>query len=294
MKKTVIVFLALLLIAPGCSWFKDKKEKTAEQLSSEGLKSFEKGKYTDAIESFEKLKDWYPFSKYAILAELKLADSYFHRGNYEDAVYAYEYFESLHPRNDAIPYVIFQMGMCHFKEMTLPDRDQTATQSALDNFERLVREHPQSSEAARALEYVKICQENLARHDMFAGAFYFKSKRFKAALGRFNDVLKSYPDVGVHKPALEYVALCNAYLAKDQAKSEKLRQETLDDRKEAAEKARKKFEKKRAGKGLAAASRPETEEEAVTEPEPDASKITESEVAPPEDEDLPAPGPDKT
>lgn len=242
------MLLIIALVAPGCSWFKTKKEKSAQQLATQGLKYYDKGNYTKAIESFEKLKDWYPFSKYAILAELKLADSYFYRENYDDAVYAYQYFENLHPKNDAIPYVIFQIAMCHFKELSLPDRDQTATQAALDNFERLANEYPQSPEAAKALEHIKICQDHLARHEMAVGAFYFKSMKFEAARVRFTDILKKYPDVGVHKDALKYIALCNAYIAKDEAMAGEIKKKKEEKRRAEAKKARQKLEKERVKK----------------------------------------------
>ncbi|MBI9077809.1 MAG: outer membrane protein assembly factor BamD [Desulfatibacillum sp.] len=246
MKKALIVLIILALTAPGCSWFKDSKEKNAEELASDGIRLYEKGDYTQAIDSFVKLKDWYPFSKYAILAELKLADAYFQRKNYEDAIYAYEYFEGLHPRNEAIPYVIFQIGMCYFKQMALPDRDQTATESAVENFMRLAREYPESPEAAMALEHVKICQDTLARHDLFVGAYYFKAKEFHAARVRFADILSTYPDVGVHRRALEYLALCDAFIAKEEAKAMELKAETQEERREEAEKYKKKLDKERA------------------------------------------------
>ena len=246
MKKTLFVLLILALCAPGCSWFKDSREKPAEELAADGVRYYEKGDYTKAIDSFEKLKDWYPFSKYAILAELKLADSYFHRGNYEDAIYAYEYFEGLHPRNEAIPYVIFQIGMCHFEQKALPDRDQTATEAALENFMRLTREYPQSPEAAMALEHIKVCQDTLARHDLFVGAYYFKAKKFHAARVRFADILSAYPDVGVHRRALEYVALCDAFIAKEEAEAMELKALTQEERREEAAKYKKKLDKERA------------------------------------------------
>ena len=50
------------------------------------MDAYDDGDYKVAIENFQKLKDWYPFSKYAILAELKIADSHYHLEQYEEAV----------------------------------------------------------------------------------------------------------------------------------------------------------------------------------------------------------------
>ena len=77
MKRILIFCLISLLVFSGCAWFETKEEKTAQELVSNGMDDFKSGNYRKAIESFEKLKDWYPFSKFAILAELKIADAYY-------------------------------------------------------------------------------------------------------------------------------------------------------------------------------------------------------------------------
>jgi outer membrane protein assembly factor BamD len=49
-------------------------------------------------------------------------------------------------------------------------------------------------------------------------SFYFKRKHYKAALSRFKWVLANYPDVGVHEKALQYIALCEDLLKKQEEK----------------------------------------------------------------------------
>ena len=118
MKRLIVIGISILLVCSGCNALKKSwdaitgQESTgsAQQLAWDGMDAYEDGDYTIAIEHFQQLKDWYPFSKYAILAELKIADSQYHLKNYEEAIFAYEEFEKLHPRNEAIPYVIYQIG----------------------------------------------------------------------------------------------------------------------------------------------------------------------------------------
>ena len=118
MKRLFIVGIIILSFGAGCSALKKSwnaitgKEETgsAQQLAWDGMDAYDDGEYKDAIENFQKLKDWYPFSKYAILAELKIADAHYHLDQYEEAIFAYEEFEKLHPRNEAVPYVIYQIG----------------------------------------------------------------------------------------------------------------------------------------------------------------------------------------
>jgi len=208
MKRSIIVFFVVLFICSGCAWFKSKEEKTANELIADGMEYYEDGKYKQAIESFEKLKDWYPFSKYAILAELKVADAQFHQEHYEEAIFAYEEFETLHPRNEAIPYVIYQIGLCYFEQVDTIDRDQSNTQKALDTFNRLIKTYPDNEYSRKALAHRTQCQKTLAGHDLYVGKFYYKDKHYKAALRRFQSVLTNYPDVGVHHQALHYIAAC--------------------------------------------------------------------------------------
>ena len=208
MKRIFFVCLIVLLAFSGCAWFESKEEKSAQELASDGMDQYHNEEYKDAIESFEKLKDYYPFSRYAILAELKIGDAHYHLEEYEDAIAAYENFESLHPLNEAIPYVIYQIGLCYFERIDTIDRDQGNAQKALDTFQRLQKQFPQSLYALKAQQHIKKCHQSLAGHDFYVGQFYYKSKHYKAALHRFESVLSNYPDVGVHYKALQYLTRC--------------------------------------------------------------------------------------
>ena len=69
----IAVSISILLFISGCSWFKSEDhemEKSAKELATEGSLEFREENYRKAIKSFTTLRDWYPFSQYAILAEL--------------------------------------------------------------------------------------------------------------------------------------------------------------------------------------------------------------------------------
>lgn len=218
MKRIIPLLLVALLVISGCAWFETKEERTAQELVSDGVDQFNDGDYKKAIESFENLKDWYPFSKFVILAELKTADAYYHLKSYEEAVAGYEEFENLHPRNEAIPYVIYQTGLCYFEQIDTIDRDHTPATKALEIFLRLQKQFPDNLYAIRAEEHIKKCIKTLAGHEFYVAFFYFKTKHYKAALNRFKWVIANYPDVGVHEKALQYIALCEDLLKKQEEK----------------------------------------------------------------------------
>jgi len=207
--------LTIAIISLFVSWF-EPKEKSIQELADSGMEEFKDENYKAAIEYFEKLRDWYPFSKYAILAELKIADSYYELKDYEEAISAYEEFVNLHPRNDATSYVIYQIGLCYFEQIDTVDRDQTTAQKALYVFKKLIKQFPEDVYANRAGVKLKKCLKSLAGHELYVGLFYYKSKRYKAALSRFETVLSDYPDVGLHHhKALQYLALCKDSIVKE-------------------------------------------------------------------------------
>lgn len=217
MNRFLIIGLIALFVCSGCSWFAPKEEKPAQALAVEGMNCFKDGSYGKCIKAFEKLKDWYPYSKFAMLAELKIADAHFQLKEYEEAFSAYEEFESLHPRNEAIPYVVYQMGLCDFVNLSTSDRDQEPARKAKATFNRLIREFPKSEYANKAEEYIKKCNKSLAEYVLRIGEWNYKIKHYKAALYRFKDVIADYPDVGFNKKALKYVLLCEAALKKQES-----------------------------------------------------------------------------
>ena len=220
MKQTLLVGIIALLVCTSCAWLGKKEVKTAQELLNDGIHSFNKRNYNDAIESFERLKDWYPFSNLVISAELKIADAHYNLKEYEEAIMAYEEFESLHPGNEAIPYVFYQIGLCYYNRVDTVDRDQTTAKKAIYVFNRLIIRFPQNDYAIKAGEYIKKCSKSLAGHDFYVGFFYYKSKQYKSALYRYKSVISDYPDTGIHHKALQYILLCEAIL-KDQIETTK-------------------------------------------------------------------------
>ena len=220
MKRFIVIGIFILLVCSGCNALKktwnaltgQEYTGSAQQLAWDGMDAYEDGDYKIAIEHFQQLKDWYPFSKYAILAELKIADSNYHLKNYEEAIFAYEEFEKLHPRNEAIPYVLYQIGRCYFDQIDTIDRDQTPARKAYETFQRLDKQFPNDKYARSGAEHITTCVRSIVGNEYYIGVFYYKSKHYKAALHRFMTVLSDFPDVGYHQKALEYIAKCEAEL----------------------------------------------------------------------------------
>ncbi|SMC84695.1 Beta-barrel assembly machine subunit BamD [Desulfocicer vacuolatum DSM 3385] len=218
MRIASVVMITVLFFFAGCSWFNEpdrEMEKSAETLVNEGSANYKEGNYRDAIHSFTTLRDWYPFSKYAILAELKIADSHYKLKSYEEAIPAYQEFENLHPKNEAIPFVIYRIGMCWYKKIRSVDKDQTPAAKAMAEFQRLMERFPQDPLSVKAAKKIKRCRENLAGHEAYVADYYLKIKQYKAALKRYESILAIYPETKFGEKALEQIALCKKKINKE-------------------------------------------------------------------------------
>lgn len=187
-------------------------EKSAKELATQGSLEYREENYRDAIKSFSTLRDWYPFSQYAILAELKIADSHYKLEDYEDARASYEEFENLHPKNEAIPYVIYRTGMCWYNRIETTDKDQTPAKKAMEQFQRLVSRFPKDTHIPRAEKKIIKCMESIAEHEEYVAQFYLKSKHYKAALKRFETIFAIYPDTEAGKRALGNIEQCRKFI----------------------------------------------------------------------------------
>ncbi len=216
---SLVGWLSLILLLSGCAtldWFLGKEpERGPSELMDKAMEDLGRGYYKSATEYFQKIKDRYPYSKFAIIAELKMADTLFLRSSYDESYEAYKEFERLHPKHPSIPYVIYRQGLCHFRQMKTIDRDQTHSLKARDEFARLVKRFPRDVYASRARMKIRKCYIDLAAHELYVARFYYKKKQYRAAAGRFRHAIEDYPDVGQYFEALEYLGKCEEKLARE-------------------------------------------------------------------------------
>jgi outer membrane protein assembly factor BamD len=216
--KLALVVLAAFLTA-SCGWFSKKKpDKPPEVMAEEGIKQLRKKKYEDAAETFERIRDRYPYSQEALLAQIKLADAHFYKKSYEEALQAYKDFEKLHPTNPAVPYCIYRQGLCYYRQRSTIDRDQTFTSKAAAEFQRLKQKFPESEYAGKADKYLARCRKDLAEHEFYVAEFYYRTKRFPSALERFQTIASEYPEF---KPGevKSYIDKCQTKVANPDKKS---------------------------------------------------------------------------
>jgi outer membrane protein assembly factor BamD len=191
---------------------------SAEELYADGMAKLEKGGFhfwfidtrdhQEAIDTFQDIIDNYPYSEYATLAELRIADAYYEQELYEEALSYYRDFSELHPDNEKVPYTIYRSALSFYHQSRPANRDQTATRQALTQLERLRNNYPLAPEAEQADQLWRELRTRLGTSVMNIGDFYMKRSEYRAAADRFRSVLNEYPGLGLDADALFKLGLC--------------------------------------------------------------------------------------
>lgn len=159
------------------------------------------------------LIDSFPKSFYAQRAKLLIADTYFKKGDETNLILAaaeYREFISFYPTSPSVPYCQYQIAMTSYKKVLKPGRDQTKAVIALQEFRKVVTTYPNSEYAQMAQEKIKDCEQRLAENEFLVGQFYYKSKSYRAAVNRLQDILTKYPEF--KKMDAVYFYLADIYL----------------------------------------------------------------------------------
>jgi outer membrane protein assembly factor BamD len=195
----LVASFLFLWLASGCalidSYFLPPPEDTAQELFEAGMDSMGNKEYGDAQGYFSKLKDRFPFSPFALRAELALGDAYFLDAEYLMALDAYKEFEALHPSHESIPYVLYQIGSADYKLFRSIDRRQENIQEGLEYFYRLQETYPDSEYAAASEDMITKGRRILAEHEVYVADFFWRTEQYGPAWNRYQYVVENFSDV---------------------------------------------------------------------------------------------------
>ena len=218
LKRLVLLALTAALL-PSCAGHQvdlQALSSASDQVVWEaGEKAVAKKDWESARQYFRRLIDAFPQSEHQPAARIALADSYFEEGgigNYVLAVSSYREFLTLYPQHPKSDYAQYRCAESYQKQMNSPDRDQTATDQALEEFQRLLDVYPDSSYVEPARERIKECRQTLARSHFQVGFFYQKTRKsWRSAIGRYQTIVSEYPDFERFDEVLFRLAQCLSY-----------------------------------------------------------------------------------
>jgi outer membrane protein assembly factor BamD len=208
--------LVLLLVAcllPGCAAYdflygkpaRRESQQSEQDLLRSAEAQLQRGQYEGARKDLQRLMNQYPESDLATTARLGTAKALYLEKKYDEARAEYQRFLELHPQHERADEALYYMGMAYFRSADSPDRDQTYTKKALEEFRLLVKQMPDSQYVPDAQQRIEAARNKLAEKDLYVGRFYFDRGNYAAAAGRLQSLLGEYNRAGFDDEALYFL-----------------------------------------------------------------------------------------
>lgn len=201
-----IVSLGLCVFGAACS-STQVNEKDPASLYQDAVEEVESEHYQIALEKLRAIKNKFPYSSYAVDAQLKIADVYFIQELYAEAAGAYESFRDLHPKHEKASYAMYQIGRAYFNDTPRNvARDLSSAQKTIDTYSDFVRRFPEDPRVKEAKEDIQKVRELLAAKEIYIGDFYLKRDFDDSAKPRYQKVIELYPETQAAQVAAEKIA----------------------------------------------------------------------------------------
>ena len=176
---------------------------------NEALKSFRAKEWDDAKALFGEIKKLFPYTRYARLAELRLADIDFEQEKFSESITGYREFVQNHKNDPDIEYARYRITKALFRDIDdtifLPpqeERDQATASEAYKEIRSYLRDYPKTRYLREETYMFEVVVGRLVRHELFVARYYLRADNFPAAVARVDHAVKAYPGSNLEPEAL--------------------------------------------------------------------------------------------
>ena len=198
--------------------------QTARENYELALGEFQDGDWEEAKTFADFVRIRFPFSRYAVEAELLVARAEFEAGNYVVAQDAFKQFGRLHPthphsRNGWVAYMVAVSAFMNAPEgiALMPpyyQRDQSQLRDAMAELAYFFDHYPSSPLQPQAVKLRDEINRRMLQHELYVARFYLDKERPEAAIGRLERAHKDYAGIGLDAEVLFLLGL--TYLQMDE------------------------------------------------------------------------------
>lgn len=176
---------------------------------NESLKSFRAKEWDDARALFGEIKKLFPYTRYARLAELRLADIDFEQEKFSESITGYREFVQNHKNDPDIEYARYRITKALFRDIDdtlfLPpqeERDQATAFEAYKEIRSYLRDYPKTRYRKEEQYMFEVVIGRLVRHELFVSRYYLRIDNFAATVARIDHAVKAYPGSNLEPEAL--------------------------------------------------------------------------------------------
>lgn len=170
----------------------DPGTKSVEELYNNGVDALGQKRYATAVSQFDAVEQNYPYSSWAVNAQLMHGYAEYLQNHYTEAIGSLDRFIQLHPTSPNASYAYYLRGLSFYEQIADIQRDQKGTQQAMVALQDVVNRFPESAYARDARLKIDLCRDHMAGKEMEIGRFYEQQKLYTAAIGRFQRVVDDY------------------------------------------------------------------------------------------------------
>jgi len=181
------------------------------------MADFDDKNWEAARQKLNEVKRKYGYSRYARLAELRLADADYEQDKFAEATSGYKAFVHDYPNDPEIPYARYKVTMTQYDAVSasfllpsLEERDLAYVNDAHASIRAFLNDYPNSEHAPQLAYMQSVVTGLLARHELYVARFYLGRGKFPAAVARIQYSLRSYPNSGLEPEGM--VLLAEVYL----------------------------------------------------------------------------------
>jgi outer membrane protein assembly factor BamD len=192
---------------PGCLFHRHRRAELATAVNpgdqpdkilyEKATNEITHGRYDVGRLTLQTLINTYPDSEYLAKAKLAIADSYYDQAGVSgltQAVAEYKDFITFFPTAPEAPEAQYRVGMAHFRLLAKADRDQSEAHLAEAEFKEFLLKYPDNPLTVRVKARLRETQEVLAQGELETASFYQLRGAYRAARGRFRDIVEKYPN----------------------------------------------------------------------------------------------------
>jgi outer membrane protein assembly factor BamD len=163
-----------------------------EQLYNRGVDALTARRYNAAVKQFDAVEQYYPYSSWAVSADLMQGYTQYLQNKYTDAIGTLDRFIQLHPAHRDIAYAYYLRALCYYEQIADISRDQKGTQEAMGALQEVVNRFPDSAYGRDARLKIDLARDHLAGKEMEIGRWYEHQHLYTAAIGRFQKVVDDF------------------------------------------------------------------------------------------------------
>ena len=176
----------------------------AKRAYDAAMESYNAHDWIEAQTLLREVKRKYSYSKYARMAELRIADADFEQEKYSDAIREYKDFVHAH-RSDAddVAYARARIAESTYSEIpesalvgAPEERDQASVVDAYKELNGYLSDYPDSKQSAHVRELLVLVVARLVRHELYVARFYLTKGNYDAAIARIEYALHNYAPGG--------------------------------------------------------------------------------------------------